>query len=67
MKISNTLMQTMQRVFGVALVLCVVLAFAVADYRSDALRLHNKYRAKHHAPALSLCDRVSVGFKADDN
>ncbi len=39
------------RIFGVLSVICVGLV--TADFRQDALDLHNSYRAKHGSPALS--------------
>lgn len=49
----------MQRILNVVVVICVVFAVATADFRRDALNLHNQYRAKHHAPPLSLRNDVS--------
>lgn len=49
----------MQRIFNVAVVICVVFGVTIADFRNDALNLHNQYRAIHHAPPLSLRNDVS--------
>lgn len=53
----------MQQLFSVVVVICVVFTLASADYRDEALALHNKYRAKYHAPPLALDAKVSCFFK----
>lgn len=50
----------MQRLFTVVLVICAVVSFVAADFRKDALDLHNKYRAENHAPPLALSNEVSL-------
>lgn len=60
----------MQHLCSVLVVFCAVLAVATADYREDALNLHNQYRKKHNSPPLALSDKVnpnklspSIGIK----
>lgn len=50
----------MARLFGVVLLISAVFTFATADYKTDALDLHNKLRAEHHSPPLTLSNEVSV-------
>lgn len=50
----------MPRLIGVVLVICAVFTFATADYKTDALDLHNQLRAEHHSPPLTLSKEVNV-------
>ncbi|XP_037049582.1 Golgi-associated plant pathogenesis-related protein 1-like [Bradysia coprophila] len=49
----------MRHILIITVVICAVSNFAFADFRSDALNLHNKYRAEHHAPPLKLKDELN--------
>lgn len=48
----------MQRL-SVVIVFCAVFAVVTADFRDDALNLHNQYRQKHSAPPLALSDQLN--------
>lgn len=48
----------MQHLFSVVLLFGAVFTFATADFRTEGLALHNKYRSKHGAPPLKLSDEV---------
>ncbi|KAG4078725.1 hypothetical protein HA402_015315 [Bradysia odoriphaga] len=49
----------MQHLCSIVIVFCAVLAVATADYRQDALDLHNQYRKKHNSPPLALSDKLN--------
>lgn len=49
----------MKRLLSTLIAFCTVIGFATADFRKDALDVHNKYRAKHHAAPLQLSSEVS--------
>jgi len=52
--------EVMQSTVSILVLACVVgLGLANSDYRKDALTLHNKYRANHHAPPLVLSERLN--------
>ncbi|KAJ6641030.1 Cell wall protein PRY3 [Pseudolycoriella hygida] len=47
---------------AVLVVFCALLSFADADFRQDALNLHNQYRKKHNAPPLALSEKVAQNW-----